>query len=168
MKGNRVSVRNRWYRSALALGIVAIAGVALVGMNGCGYDPSRGNPVDQFHYDHVIFVRNDYSQVSIQTYINRTQWQVGLERKDLYDGDRDGALTTAGLDRVAITTYQRVEDPPEQADIMQGDIANYDSIFKEILGAAKAGKKDYKMDGRTYEFRFISQEIPSGLQQTLG
>lgn len=160
MQGMRMSLGRRpTHRRALAIALTAVVGCAgLSLLSGCGYDPSRGNPVDQWHYQHTIFVRNDYSQVSIQTYINRSQWSVGLERKDLYDGDRDGALATTGLDRVTITNYVKVEDPPDKSEITSGEISEYDAIFQEILAAAKAGKKDFKIEGRTYIFSFISQD----------
>ena len=160
MQGMRMSLGRRpTHRRALAIALTAVVGCAgLSLLSGCGYDPSRGNPVDQWHYQHTIFVRNDYSQVSIQTYINRTQWSVGLERKDLYDGDRDGALATTGLDRVTITNYVKVEDPPDKSEITSGEISEYDAVFQEILAAAKAGKKDFKIEGRTYIFSFISQD----------
>jgi hypothetical protein len=166
MQCMRMSLGRRLtHRRALTIALIAVVGWAgLSLLSGCGYDPSRGDPVGQWHYEHTIFVRNDYSQVSIQTYINRTQWSVGLERKDLYDGDRDGALATAGLDRVTITNYVKVEDPPEKSEIKSGEISEYDAIFKEILAAAKAGKKDFKIAGRTYVFRFITldTEIVAG------
>lgn len=150
---------------------ILIGGLVLAGnlpLAGCGYDHTRGNPVDQWHYQHMIFLRRDFSQVSIQTYINRTQWKVGLQRQDLYDGDRDGALETAGMDRVAITDYVNVEDPPEKAIVNTGELRDYDALFKEVIGAAKAGMSKHTIEGREYEFHYISQDSEMTIQHPLG
>jgi hypothetical protein len=118
-----------------------------------------GDPVDKYHYIHTILVTGDFSSVSIQTYINRTQWQVGLQREDLYDGDRDGALSTAGMDRVAITDYVDIQDPAGQAVRRVGELRDYDALFKQVIAAAKAGKASMKIEDRRYEFRYISDAL---------
>jgi len=112
--------------------VLVVAGALTLLAPGC-YTPSRGNPVDQFHYQHSITVTQDYGHVLIQTYVNRNQWLVGLHREDLYDGDHDGVLTTPGLDRVFITEYANIEDPPEKAARSEGELQNYNAIFQKIL-----------------------------------
>ncbi|MFH1143427.1 MAG: hypothetical protein V1774_02670 [Candidatus Eisenbacteria bacterium] len=151
--------------------IILFAGsVGLLGIlvTDCGYDHTRGNPVDQWHYDHTIFVRKDFSAVSIQTYINRTQWNVGLQREDLYDGNLDGILETPGMDRVVITEYTNVEDPPETAVLRTGELRDYNDVFKEIIGAAKAGEKGFTIGERQYDFHFVSQDADMATGRPLG
>jgi hypothetical protein len=151
----------RWPLALVALGML------LALQSGC-YDHQRGNPVDRLHYEHTIDVRNDYSHVRIQTYVNRTQWRVGLQREDLYDGDRDGALASPGMDRVSIIHYADIEDPPEAAERRAGDLRDYDSLFQEILEAAQAGKKSFSIEGRDYELNLVSEMGPSGDTLRLG
>jgi hypothetical protein len=132
---------------ALALGAAFLIG-------GC-YEHKRGNPVDTFHYEHSISVTSDYSHVSVMTYVNRTQWRVGFRREDLYDGNRDGTLTTVGMDRVQITEYIDVEDPPENAVRRDGDIRNFDELFQRLVAEVRGGKKKIEIDGRVYLVRFL-------------
>ena len=140
------------------MGLLVLATAFLLG--GCfGVDHTPGDPVDRYHYNHTIMVRSDFSSVSIQTYINRTQWQVGLHRTDLYDGDRDGTLATPGMDRVAITDYVDIEDKTTQAVRHAGELRDYDSLFKRVIAAAKAGQKSIKIEERRHEFRFISGNL---------
>ena len=141
-------------RGAGLLGLAILAALAVLAP-GC-YQPQRGNPVDQFHYEPSITVTTDHSHVIIQTYLNRNQWQVGLRREDLFDGDHDGALTSPGMDRVFITEYTNVEDPPDQAQRSEGEIANYAQTFKDVLQAIADGKKTFKFDNREYALRISS------------
>jgi hypothetical protein len=135
-----------------------LLGGAVALISGC-YKPTRGNPVDEFHYVHSITVARDYSQASIQTYVNRTQWKVGLRREDLFDGDHDGTLTRPGMDRVFVTEYDNVEDPPESAVRSAGEIEAYDARFREILEAARAGKKTFAIDKIEYEMRTATLDM---------
>jgi len=148
-------------RMSLVLLVCTLA-VAAGTLAGCGYDPSRGDPVDKWHYQHTIFLRKDFTQVSIQTYVNTTQWVVGLERQDLYDGDRDGSLETAGMDRVEITKYRNVEDSPDKAVLESGQLSDYNDLFKKIVGAAKAGDTKYKIENREYRLEYVSQDAVIG------
>jgi len=145
-----------------ALGTLMAAVLALAPL-GC-YEHTRGNPVDKFHYDHTISVRKDFGHVRIQTYLNRTQWVVGLQREDIYDGDEDGALETPGMDRIQITLYGNVEDPPEAAERRQGELRNYNDLFQRILEAARAGQETFEHDGRDYELELYSKNV--GLAQS--
>lgn len=139
--------------------VLAALGVWLAVLpSGC-YDPQRGAPVDKLHYDHAILVRDDLSHVRIRTFINRTHLVVGLQTEDLYDGDRDGGLTTEGMDRVAIADYVNVEDPPDAAVRRTGDLRDYDSLFREILEAAREGQRSFKIEGRTYGLQMYSQDL---------
>jgi hypothetical protein len=138
--------------------VLAAVGVLALLTPGC-YTPSRGNPVDQFHYEHSITVAQDHSHVLVQTYLNRNQWQVGLRREDLYDGDHDGALTTEGMDRVFITEYTNVEDPPEQAKRSAGELQNYNELFQKILEAVQADKSIYRIENRDYQLRITTQDF---------
>jgi len=122
--------------------------------NGC-YTHSRGNPVDKYHYEHSITIIKDYSNLTIHTYINRSHLTVGFRMESLYDGNRDGELVTEGVDRVQITDYLDVEAPEEKAERIEGEIRNYDELFKDIIGAAKAGEKVFKIKELTYQIRFI-------------
>ena len=135
--------------------------------SGC-YDHSRGDPVDRYHYDHTITVVSDHSHVTIQTYINRTHLKVGLKREDLYDGNRDGELTTEGMDRVAITDYVDVEDPSDDAVRRQGELRDYDSIFRGILEAVNSGKNRFTIEDRTYKIRLVSQTLTPLADGALG
>ncbi|MCK4306307.1 MAG: hypothetical protein KAY24_18850, partial [Candidatus Eisenbacteria sp.] len=146
--------------------ILAVAGALLLS-SGC-YERRSGNPVDGFHYSHSITVRADYSAVSIQTYINRTHLKVGYRREDLYDGNRDGELTTPGMDRVAITDYIDVEDPPDEAVRTKGDITDYDALFKKIIEAVKSGKKEYEIEDRPYVLRLFSENLAPLAMSSLG
>ena len=147
------------HRISGACGLVlVVAGTLALLAPGC-YTPSRGNPVDQFHYQHSITVTQDYGHVLIQTYVNRNQWLVGLNREDLYDGDHDGVLTTVGMDRFFITEYTNVEDPPEKAERSEGELQNYNELFQKILEAVKAGKKIYRHENREYELRITTQDL---------
>ncbi len=141
--------------------------LAVVLAAGC-YDHTRGNPVDRHHYDHTITVTSDYSQLTIRTYVNRTHLKVGVQLEDIYDGNRDGELTTDGMDRVWITNYASVEDPPESADRKVGEIRNYDDLFQRIIGAVKSGQPIYKRDDRTYRIRLISGNLPPMADGALG
>jgi hypothetical protein len=138
--------------------VLMVAGALILLTPGC-YTPSRGNPVDQFHYQHSITVTQDYGHVMIQTYVNRNQWLVGLHREDLYDGDYDGVLTTVGMDRVFITEYANVEDPPESAERSEGELQNYNELFQKILEAVKAGKTTFRNENRDYELRMTSLDL---------
>ncbi len=134
---------------------------------GC-YEHERGDPVDRYHYDHFISVAPDRAHLSIQTYIGRTQWEVGFRREDLYDGNRDGELATPGLDRVIITDYVDIEDPPEEAVRRNGEIRDYDELFQDILKALDRDKEEFEMDGRIYEFRVLSENLIAESGQALG
>jgi len=107
--GCHVGTRRRALRP-LGAALALVLALPLLGAN-CR-DRERGDPVDQHHYDHTMTLSRDYSSVAIHTFINRTHLLVGLRREVLYDGDRDGALATPGMDRVSITNYMDVEDPP--------------------------------------------------------
>ena len=141
---------------ALLAGLIGLAGLALAGCS--GYRHTRGNPVEDGHYQQTIYLRRDLSQVSIQTYVNRTQWVVGIHREDLYDGDHDGALETPGMDRVVVTDYMDVEDPPEKRIVRSGELREYNDLFKEIVAAAKAGREKFKIEDREYTFEFIDAD----------
>lgn len=132
--------------------------VLLAALGGC-YDKTSNSPVDRLHYAHSILVWKDYSHVRIITYVARNHLEVGLIREDLHDGDGDGALTTPGMDRVAIAEYQKVDDPLESADRREGALADYDALFKQILAAAKAKKHEFKIEDRTYSLQFFSEEL---------
>lgn len=149
-----------WRRRIGGAGILVLvaAGLFVLLAPGC-YKPSRGNPVDQFHYEHSITVTQDYGHVLIQTYMNRNQWLVGLHREDLYDGDHDGVMTTPGLDRVFLTEYNDVEDPPESAQRSEGELQNYNELFQKILEAAKAGKKTFRNENRDYRLSVTSLDL---------
>ena len=162
----RVSGRGRMGAAWLAVGLLGLFGAALV-VNGC-YDHSSGNPVDKHHYKHFISVAKDHAHLSIQTYISRSQWEVGFRSEDLYDGNRDGKLTTPGLDRVIVTDYVDVEDPPESAVRRKAEIRDYDGLFKEILGALNRGEKKFLLQNREYEFRILSENLASTSGPALG
>jgi hypothetical protein len=144
-------------RGASLLGL-AILGTLAVLAPGC-YQPVRGNPVDTFHYEPSITVTTDHTHVIIQTYLNRNQWQVGLRREDLFDGDHDGALTSPGMDRVFITEYANVEDPPSSAQRSEGEIQNYAQTFKDVLQALAEGKKVFRIDKRDYPLRVSALDL---------
>jgi plasmid stabilization system protein ParE len=147
-------------RTALiALATALFASLAL----GC-YNPRSGDPVDDYHYEHVITIFPDGSHIGIRTYINRTHLQVGIRQEDLFDGDRDGKLTTPGMDRVQITDYMKVEDPPEAAERRTGDLRDYDQLYQQIQAAAKAGRSSFRIEDRTYKIRSLSTnaEVPGG------
>jgi len=127
---------------------------AMLLTSGC-HNNVRGDPVSRFQYEHTITVSPDRSHFSVQTYINRTQWRVGSRREDLYDGNRDGTLITPGMDRVAITDYIDIEDPPENAVRRSGDIRDYDELFQTLLAAVNSDKKSVKIEDRDYEIRFL-------------
>ncbi|MBD3235914.1 MAG: hypothetical protein GF330_04360 [Candidatus Eisenbacteria bacterium] len=137
----------------LALSLVVTLGAAWL-LGGC-YEHKRGNPVDAFHYDHFVSVTSDHSHISVMTYVNRTQWRVGFRREDLYDGNRDGKLETPGMDRVQITEYVDVEDPPENAVRRDGDIRDYDDLFQRLIGEIRAGKAEVTIQQREYEVRYL-------------
>jgi hypothetical protein len=143
------AARGAWLLGLAILGVLA---------PGC-YQPVRGNPVDQFHYESSITVTKDHTHVIIQTYLNRNQWQVGLRREDLYDGDDDGALTTEGMDRVFITEYTNVEDPPDKAQRSEGELPNYAQTFKNVLQALAEGKKTFRVDKRDYPMHVTSVDL---------
>ena len=150
----------------LAAGTLLLFSAASM-LGGC-YEHTRGNPVDRYHYKHFISVAADQSTMSIQTYIARTQWEVGFRREDLYDGNRDGELTTLGLDRVIITDYVDVEDPPESAVRRSGELRDYDSLFQSVIKAMNRSEKSYRIDERTYEFRILSENLAADSGQALG
>ncbi len=133
----------------LAMGLVAILAL------GC-YEPRSGDPVGSYHYEHVITVFPDGSHIGIKTFVNRTHLQVGKRLEDLFDGDRDGQLTTPGMDRVQIADYMKVEDPPEAAERRSGDLRDYDELFRQIQSAVKAGRTKFKFQDRTYRIRTLS------------
>lgn len=137
----------------LALSLALTLGAALL-IGGC-YEHQRGNPVDAFHYEHSISVSPDHSHLSVLTYVNRTQWRVGFRREDFYDGNRDGTLTTPGMDRVQITEYVDIEDPPENAVRRDGDIRNHDELFQRLLADIRGGKQTIEIEGRSYRVRFL-------------
>jgi len=141
-----------------AVAPAALCAVLAMLASGC-YNPQRGAPADRLHYKHAILVRQDLSHVGIRTYVNRTHLTVGLQTEDLYDGDRDGALATDGMDRVAIADYVSVEDPPEAAVRRAGDLRNYDALFREILEAAREGKRSFKIESRSYSLQMYSEEL---------
>ena len=141
----------RWLAVTLFFALLA---PLLLG-NGC-YNHDRGNPVDKFHYEHSITIVADYSNLTIHTYLNRDHLTVGYRRESLYDGDRDGELTTDGVDRVQITDYLDVEAPAAEAERIIGEIRNYSELFRNILNAAKAGEKSFDIDGRPHKIRYIS------------
>ena len=155
---DRYTHRRLWICAAL---------ISLVFLGGC-YDHRAGNPVDRHHYDHSIAVASDYSSVSIQTYINRTHLLVGLLREDLYDGDRDGELKTPGMDRVTITNYNDVEDPVSASERRQGEIRDFEAIFREIIGAAKSGKSSFKIEDRKYDIRLLSDQLTASSEARFG
>jgi hypothetical protein len=134
--------------------------------SGC-YNNVRGDPVDRYHYQHTITVAPDHSSIVIQTFLNRTHLRVGLRREALYDGDRDGELSTPGYDRVAIVDYEDVEAPPEAAEYSTGRIRDYADRFKEILEAVRSGAEELKLDDRTYIISTISQYQQSLAGDTL-
>ncbi len=145
-----------------------LAGLLIVALSTAGcYEHRPGNPVDQYHYDHVITVDPDYAHFNVKTYINRTHLKVGLRFEDLFDGDRDGRLSTPGMDRVQITDYMSVEDPPEAAERRVGEIRNYDEMFQRVIEAAKAGRERIVLDDRDYEIRILSEKLDSGTGRAL-
>jgi len=150
----------------LALGLLSLFAATLIA-GGC-YEHSSGNPVDKHHYEHFISVAKNHAHMSIQTYISRSQWEVGFRREDIYDGNRDGELTTLGLDRVIVTDYVDVEDPPESAVRRKAEIRDYDGLFKEILGALNRGEKLFLIEDREYEFRILSENLTSASTPALG
>jgi len=157
----------RMYRLLPTAGILILAAPLL--LSGCfGVDHTAGDPVAKYHYNHTITVTGDFSSISIQTYISRTQWQVGLQRQDLYDGDRDGTLTTPGMDRVAITDYIDIEDPTSQAVRRIGELRDYDELFQRIIAAAKAGKENIEIEDRRHDFRFISKNLQAASPHAFG
>ncbi len=143
--------------SKLTAALALLGGVALL-TPGC-YKPVRGNPVDQFHYLPSITVTQDHTHVIIQTYLNRNQWQVGLRREDLYDGDKDGKLESPGMDRVFITEYANVEDPPDKAQRSEGELPNYNQTFQDVLKAVGEGKRAFRIDKRDYELRVTTVDL---------
>jgi hypothetical protein len=157
---------NRLLRLAWSAAFLML-GVSLVGLTGC-YDPRRGNPVDRYHYEHTIFVLDDYSHARVQTFLARSHLEVGMKREDFYDGDRDGKLATPGMDRVQITEYRYVEDPPEKADRRDGDIAEYDTLFQEIIAAAKAKKTTFRIDSTEFKMELASEDFSLALSPRVG
>ncbi len=138
----------------LPLGLLVLVSAA-ISFGGC-YEPRRGNPVDYFHYEHSIGVSPDYGHVCMQTYVNRSHLRVGLERLDLHDGDLDGKLQTQRMDRVVLTSYIDIEDPPENAVRTIEDIRDYDALFQKVIEAARSGAKTIEIEGRTYKIRPLS------------
>ncbi len=132
---------------------------------GC-YEKRSGDPVDTHHYQHTITVFPDRSHVGIKTYVNRDHLQVGMHFEDLFDGDRDGKLASPGMDRVQITDYKRVEDPPESAERSIGELSDYDALFQQILQAVKDSRESLKVEERRYEIRVLSAIAePAGFDQ---
>ena len=152
--GCHVGTRRRALRP-LGAALALVLALPLLGAN-CR-DRERGDPVDQHHYEHTMTLSRDYSSVAIHTFVNRTHLLVGLRREVLYDGDRDGALATPGMDRVSITDYMDVEDPPEKAIHTKGEIRDYDELFQSIVEAARSGKDDFEIEDRTYDFRYLPE-----------
>lgn len=150
---HRTFARRVLTRLVPLMSLAAILAIALLA-GGC-FRPQRGDPVDAYHYEHTVTVNPDLSYISIKTYINRTQWRVGFRREDLYDGDRDGALTTPGMDRADVTDYIDVEDPPESAVRQPGEISEYNDLFKRLVAEIKGGATEVKIEDRTYLVRHL-------------
>jgi len=156
--------RRRETRSSRSAVLFAVATALFATLAlGC-YEPRTGDPVDAYHYEHVIMVFPDGSHIGIKTFVNRSHLQVGTRFEDLFDGDRDGKLATPGMDRVQITEYMRVEDPPEAATRSTGDLRDYDELFQQIQEAVKAGRGDFRIEDRTYRIRMLgaNAELPGG------
>ncbi len=150
----------------LGTGILLMLTVPVL-IDGC-YKPTRGDPVDAFHYEHEIKVARDLTHVIVQTYVNRTHLQVGIHREDLFDGDRDGNLQTPGLDRIEIADYDKIDASLESAVRSTGELANYDELFRNILAAAKAGRKTFRIESRNYRVSLFSENAPSAQPNALG
>jgi hypothetical protein len=150
--------------AGLVLGSLLILGSLLTGC----YDHRSGNPVDRYHYEHSIVIRPDESAITIKTFVNRTHLKVGFRREDLYDGNRDGELTTPGMDRVLITDYMDVEDPPEAAVRTRGEIRDYDELFRRILEATRSGREIFEIEDRRYSLRQFSEDVTPLATNQLG
>lgn len=133
---------------------------------GC-YEPRSGDPVGTYHYEHVITVFPDGAHIGIKTFVNRTHLQVGKRLEDLFDGDRDGQLTTPGMDRVQIADYMKVEDPPEAAERRTGDLRDYDELFQRIQAAVKAGRSKFEFQERTYRIRTLSSNMEADYGESM-
>ena len=145
--------------------LASAAALLLLAASGC-QERQRGDPVTTHHYQHVITVFPDRSQVRIKTFVNQDHLQVGIHFEDLFDGDRDGKLATPGMDRVQITDYQRVEDPPDAAVRSVGEVGAYDALFQQILEAARNGRESLKIEERRYVIRVLSSNVePASVNQ---
>lgn len=152
--------------SSRGCALLATAATLLVlAASGC-YEKQSGDPVATNHYEHSITVFPDRSHVGIKTFVNRDHLQVGMHFEDLFDGDRDGKLASPGMDRVHITDYERVEDPPETAVRSVGEVGAYDELFQQILQAVEDGRKEMKIEERRYALRVLSSNVePAAIDQ---
>jgi hypothetical protein len=157
------NARGGFYLAAVLLMLISAATI----LGGCR-EHSRGDPVNRYHYEHFISVASDRAHMSIQTYIGRSQWEVGFRREDLYDGDRDGKLSTPGLDRVIITDYVDIEDPPDEAVRRSGELRDYNALFQNVLKAFTRGEETFEIEDRIYEFRVLSENLAGGSDHALG